>query len=97
MSMQNILFHIVRGVEDIGSLIRLARKNQGFSINNTAPLVNLSTKFISEVERGKDTAELGKVLKLLDGVGLTLVAVPKPYAKQIEQYVQEKYGPKSPL
>jgi hypothetical protein len=34
-------------------------------------------RFLSELERGKETAEIGKVLRVLERLGLELVVVPR--------------------
>jgi hypothetical protein len=42
-----------------------------------AALIGASHVFLGDVEKGKPTVQLGRVLKLLDELGLTLtVAVP---------------------
>ena len=38
---------------------------------------NLGMRFLSELERGKATAELGKVLKALQTLGLEVVIQPR--------------------
>ena len=40
-------------------------------------LGNLSTRFLSEFERGKETAEIGKVLKALRTLGLEVIIQPR--------------------
>jgi len=76
---------IVKTPEELGRKARKMRKSQKVSINNAAPILNLGTRFISEVERGKDTAELGKVLKMLDGIGLAVMVLPKATAQQLDR------------
>ncbi len=55
---------------DLGSLIRHKRKADGLTITDTASLCGVGYRFLSELENGKDTAEIGKVLKVLSGLGL---------------------------
>ncbi|MDL2268761.1 helix-turn-helix domain-containing protein [Desulfosarcina sp. OttesenSCG-928-A07] len=53
------------GVEALGRAIKKVRKLRGMSQYDLALRTNTSTKFISNVENGKDTAQLGKVLLLV--------------------------------
>ncbi|PNU20042.1 transcriptional regulator [Geothermobacter hydrogeniphilus] len=62
----------VRDTFEIGSILRKKRKSQGLTLEQVAQHCGLSIRFISEVERGKPTAEFGKVLFLLNAVGVDL-------------------------
>lgn len=53
------------GVEELGRAIKKARKLRGLTQHELAMRTNTSTKFISNVENGKDSAHIGKVLLLL--------------------------------
>ncbi len=68
---------IVATVADIGRLAREKRKSQQATIELLSNYSNLSPRFISEFERGKETAEIGKVLKALHSLGLDLAIVPR--------------------
>ncbi len=59
-------------VEDIGFAIRAKRKSDGLTQAEAAGLCGVGVRFFSEVERGKNGAEIGKVLKILRGTGLEL-------------------------
>lgn len=66
-----------RSVNTIGALahlIRAARLQQGFTRDELANATGLSPKFISQVEAGKPTAQIGKVLLLLGELGVSLFA-----------------------
>ncbi len=67
----------VRTVHDIGPLIRRVRKRQGLTQQRLADLVGVGARFVSEVERGKPTAEFDKVVDLLRGVGIDIFAVTR--------------------
>ena len=62
---------------DLGRWIRHARRNQGLSIPATAELCGVSKRFVSEVERGKPTAQVGKILGLMANLGLVLSVRPR--------------------
>jgi y4mF family transcriptional regulator len=55
---------------DLGSIIRQKRKADGLTISDAASLCGVGYRFLSELENGKETAEIGKVLKVLSGLGL---------------------------
>lgn len=68
---------IVTSVADIGRIAREKRKSQQATIELLSNYANLSPRFISEFERGKETAEIGKVLQALHSLGLDLAIVPR--------------------
>ena len=59
---------------ELGELLRKKRKSQGLTQGRVAEYCGVSVKFISEVERGKETAEIGKILYLLNTLGIDLIA-----------------------
>ncbi len=61
---------------ELGSLARAHRKTRHLTLNTLSGLSNLSIRFLSEFERGKPTAEIGKVLKALKILGLEVVVRP---------------------
>lgn len=58
--------------KDLGLLIKKARKQQGLTQADVAGISGLGSRFIGEVENGKNTAHIGKVMQLLSNVGLAL-------------------------
>lgn len=61
---------------DVGALglaVRQARKAHGLTQAELAGLAGTGPRFISELERGKPGAELGKVLDVLAVLGLRLL------------------------
>lgn len=60
--------------KDIGSLIRAERKRQGFTQTELAGLCGVGLTFLSNLENGKQTAELGKALNVLTVLGIDLFA-----------------------
>lgn len=63
---------LVRTAGDVGRLIRDARGRAGLSQEALARRFGTTQSWISEVENGKETAEIGKVLGLLAFLGLEL-------------------------
>ena len=63
---------------DIGAVIRLTRKAQGMRQDELAGAAGVGLRFIVEVEAGKPTAQLGKVLGVLDALGCRLEITSPP-------------------
>jgi HTH-type transcriptional regulator / antitoxin HipB len=57
---------------DIGTIVRLARLRQGLTQEAAAGLAGVGPRFLGELERGKESVELGKVLRVLTSLGLDL-------------------------
>ena len=57
----------------LGLAVRRARKTHGLTQAGLAGLAGTGPRFISELERGKASAELGKVLDVLAVLGLHLL------------------------
>ncbi len=71
------LYGAVTSVEDLGSRIRTKRKQLGFTLEQVSGLSGASIRFLSELERGKQTIEIGKALNIVNCLGLELVVLPK--------------------
>ncbi|RRQ22741.1 transcriptional regulator [Thiohalobacter thiocyanaticus] len=63
--------------EDIGRCVRAQRKAQGATQAEFAALCGVGVRFISELENGKSTMALGKVLQVLKCLGLELSLRPR--------------------
>ncbi len=63
--------------EQLGTLIRQVRKTQGITQEDLSALVGVGPRLIGEIERGKPTAEIGKVFQLLAGLGLVISIAPR--------------------
>ena len=63
---------ILTSPEEIGRAIRNKRKSSGMNITNAAALCNVGVRFFSELERGKETAEIGKTLQVMKCMGLEM-------------------------
>jgi y4mF family transcriptional regulator len=73
----------VRTSADLGTLVRQRRLEQRVRQADAAALAGVGTRFLSELERGKQTAELGKVLQVLDRLGLVVWVAPRGSAPQV--------------
>lgn len=62
----------IHSVADLGIAIRAVRKEQGLRLDDTAGSAGVGHVFLREVERGKETVQLGRVLQVLDELGIHL-------------------------
>lgn len=59
----------LKNISSIGAKIRSIRKAQGISQEILAGLAGTGQRYISELERGKETVRIRELLKLLDALG----------------------------
>jgi len=77
MTQSDIIYGAIQTTEELGRLARAHRKSRHLTLDTVSGLGNLSTRFLSEFERGKETAEIGKVLKALRTLGLEVIIQPR--------------------
>jgi len=77
MGEKEIEYGPIRTTGGLGRLVRAHRKERGLTLETVSGLANLSVRFLSEFERGKETAETGKVLKALRTLGLEVIVRPR--------------------
>ena len=77
MAQDDIAYGTIQTAEELGRLARAHRKQRRLTLETVSGLGNLSTRFLSEFERGKETAEIGKVLKALRTLGLEVIIQPR--------------------
>ena len=56
----------------IGQLVRQRRKEAGMTLKDAAALAGVGVRFLSELERGKPTLQLGLAISVLQLFGLEL-------------------------
>ncbi len=64
-------------IESIEKMVREKRKESGFTQADAAAMCNVGVRFLSELENGKPTLQIGKVLHVLDSFGLEIVVGPR--------------------
>lgn len=75
-------------LEDVGTLggaIRAARKKQHVTQAELASLAGVGVRFISDLERGKDTVHFGLALRIARLVGLELFTVARADLPQLQR------------
>jgi y4mF family transcriptional regulator len=61
---------------DIGDLVKRTRKAAGLRQDELAGAAGVGLRFIVDLEAGKPTAQLGKVLEVLAALGCTTTITP---------------------
>ena len=63
--------------KDFGKALRERRKALGYTQQYLSDFCGFSVSFISDLERGKETAELGKAIYLANLLGLDVTLTPR--------------------
>jgi HTH-type transcriptional regulator/antitoxin HipB len=63
----------LRTIDDLGAYIAAHRKAKGYTQQQFADLAGVGRRFLSELEGGKSTAEIGRALLVLNALGVDLL------------------------
>lgn len=63
----------IRTADQLGQTIRAERKALGLTQSDLAAASGVSLRFLSELERGRASAGVGRVLRVLEMLGLRVV------------------------
>jgi y4mF family transcriptional regulator len=70
----------------IGHVIRAVRKASGIRLEDLALLAGVSKQTVQDIEHGKPTAQIGKVMVLLRNLGVRVdLVVPPERAKHVNE------------
>ena len=67
----------IADAKSLGRIIRIERKKLGYTQTKLARYAGVSINFVSQLENGKETAEIGKVMRVLHALGIDLVALKR--------------------
>lgn len=88
---------MIQSPKTLGLLIRATRKTQRVRMDDLAGSAGVGPVFVREVERGKETVQLGRVLSLLAELGIELRAdVPDNVLPAFERLRQVGVKPLKP-
>jgi transcriptional regulator with XRE-family HTH domain len=73
----------VRSPAALGDLARQERKRQGLTLNEVYSASGLTTRFLSEFERGKPNASIRRVMDALQALGLEMIVLPRGEAERL--------------
>lgn len=62
----------INDVVQLGKQIRIRREKLGYTQSYISEYTGLSVSFISEVENGKETAQISKVMQLIQILGMDI-------------------------
>ena len=62
----------IQTAADLGKAVRKRRKADGLTLADVAGLTNVGIRFLSELENGKPTVRLDKLLRVTRALGLQL-------------------------
>jgi y4mF family transcriptional regulator len=68
--------------QQIGSLIRQTRKSLGVTQKDLALASGTGLRFVIDLEKGKETCEIGKALTVLQTLGIKLTLIPPALAQK---------------
>lgn len=68
----------IRTARELGMVVRRARSDRGWTQSDLATRAEVGRPWLSELERGKPTAELGKVLSVIAALDLVVMLEPRP-------------------
>lgn len=63
---------IINSMNEIGTVIKTHRKEQGLSQEDLAGISGTGRRFISDLENGKENIQTGKLLQVISALGLTI-------------------------
>jgi transcriptional regulator with XRE-family HTH domain len=88
---------MIQSPKTLGLLIRATRKTQRVRMDDLAGSARVGPVFVREVERGKETVQLGRVLNLLAELGIELRAdIPDNVLPAFERLRQAGVKPLKP-
>jgi transcriptional regulator with XRE-family HTH domain len=87
----------IKTPQELGMLVRATRKLQKIRMDDVAGSAGVGPVFVRDVERGKSTVQLGRVMKLLAELGIELRAdVPEDVIPAFEQLKKVGVKPLKP-
>ena len=63
---------LINDVKQLGETIRKARKAQGLTQEQLAAACGVGTRFVRELESGKESCHLGKSLRVVSMLGMDI-------------------------
>ncbi|HBB16073.1 MAG TPA: transcriptional regulator [Syntrophus sp. (in: bacteria)] len=67
---------------DIGAAVRKKRKEDGLTLADAAALCGVGYRFMSDLENGKATVQVGKVLQVLTALGLDVTIEARNWSNE---------------
>lgn len=77
---------------ELGKIVATARRHRGLTQAQLARAVGVTQNWISEIEHGKDTAQIGRILRVLSFLKVRLEAAEAPWLTQTGRKSPEPAG-----
>ena len=74
---ESMMERVAHTPSELGRIAEQTRAKLGLRQTDLHAYTKLATRFIGEVEHGKETAQLGKVMAMLESMGLEMAIRPK--------------------
>jgi y4mF family transcriptional regulator len=71
-------------VQEIGQLVRESRKRLGVTQKDLALTSGTGLRFVIDLEKGKETCQIGKVLTVLQTLGIGIALTPSAVSESKE-------------
>jgi y4mF family transcriptional regulator len=71
-------------VQEIGQLVRESRKRLGVTQKDLALTSGTGLRFVIDLEKGKETCQIGKVLTVLQTLGIRIALTPSAVSRSEE-------------
>lgn len=87
----------VHSVHDVGVAVRAVRKASGVRQDDAAGSAGVSHVFLRDLERGKPTIQFGRVLQVLDELGIRMqLQIPDDARERWHQLVSPAHSESQP-
>lgn len=87
----------INSIAELGLLVRATRRAHKLRLDDVAGSANVGPVFVGDVEHGKETIQMGRVLKLLDELGIkVLVDIPQVALPEFEKLMKVGLKPRKP-
>lgn len=70
----------VHSAKDVGVAVRRARKGAGLTQRELAQACGCGVRFLSDLENGKPTIELGRVIRVLNTLSIDLALIERSFS-----------------
>ena len=71
-------------VQEVGKIVRASRKRLGVTQKDLALTSGTGLRFVIDLEKGKETCQIGKVLTVLQTLGIKLALTPPTVSESEE-------------
>jgi transcriptional regulator with XRE-family HTH domain len=78
---------------EVGKIVAAARRYRDLTQTQLAQAVGVTQNWLSEVENGKDTAQIGRILRVLSFLQVRLEVAEAPWLTQAGHKSQEAAAP----